>query len=103
MQSLQYTKLSENIDKLIENATQAFLEYLMDLCKKVWTTAQTVMNIFILCSGGNTYKLLHAGKDAILRSQKQDIPLCLPCQAMHTGGAINGNVIKAYMEGGLSN
>ena len=40
MQSLQYTKPSKNMDELIENATQAFLEYPLDLCKKVWTTAQ---------------------------------------------------------------
>ena len=35
IQSLQYTKPLKNIDELIENATQAFLEYPMDLCKKV--------------------------------------------------------------------
>ena len=95
-------KPSKNIDELIENATQAFLEYPMDLCKKVWATAQIAMHKIIQCGGGNTYKRPHAGKDAIICSQKQDIPLRLPCQAMHTGGAIDGNVIKAYMEGGLS-
>jgi hypothetical protein len=102
MQSLQYTKPSKNIDELIANATQAFLEYPLDFCKKVWTTAQMVMNEIIRCEGGNTYKLPHAQKDAIVRSQKRDIPLRLPCQAMHTGGAINGAVIRAYMEGGLA-
>ena len=39
IQSLQFTKPLKEIDELIENATQAFLEYPMDLCKKVWTTA----------------------------------------------------------------
>ena len=38
-QSLQYTKPLKNIDKLIKNTTQTFLEYPMDICKKVWTTA----------------------------------------------------------------
>ena len=61
-----------------------------------------VMNNIICCNGGTTYKLPHAGKDAIIRSQKQDTPLRLPCQAMYTGGVIGGNVIKAYMEGGLA-
>ena len=92
----------KNIDELIANATQAFLEYPLDFCKKVWTTAQMVMNEIIRCEGGNTYKLPHAQKDAIVRSQKRDIPLRLPCQAMHTGGAIDGAVIRAYMEGGLA-
>ena len=61
-----------------------------------------VMNKIIRCGGGNTYTLTHAGKDAIICSQKQDISLCLPCQEMFTGGAIDGNIIKAYMEGGLA-
>ena len=60
------------------------------------------MNKSIQCGGGNTYKLPQAGKDAIIRSQKRDIPLCLLCQAMHTGGAIDRHVIKAYMEGRLA-
>jgi hypothetical protein len=50
--------------------------------------------------GGNTYKLPHAGKDAIICSQKRNIPLRLPCQTIHIGGAINGVVIKAYVHGG---
>ena len=61
-----------------------------------------VMKKITRCGGGNTYKLRHAGKDAIIRSQKRDLPLRLPCQAMHTGGAIKGNVIKVYMQGGLT-
>ena len=102
IQSLQYTKPSKNMYELIENATQVFLEYPIDLCKKVWTTAQMGMNEIIPCGGGNTYKLPHAGKDAIIRSQKQDIPLHLPCQAMHTGGAIDGSAIKEYMGDGIT-
>ena len=58
MQSLQHTKPLKNIDEFIVNATRAFLDYLMDLCKKVWT--QLVMNKTIQCNGGNTYMLLYA-------------------------------------------
>jgi hypothetical protein len=68
MQSLQYTNPLKNINKLIENTTQAFLEYTMDVCKKLWTTTQMVMNEIIRCGGGNTYKLPHARKDAIVCS-----------------------------------
>ena len=67
---------------------QAFLNYPMELCKKVWTTAQImVKNEIIRCDGGNIYKLPHAGKDAIIRSEKQDLLLRLMCQAMYSGEA----------------
>ena len=61
-----------------------------------------VMNKILRCGGGNTYTILHAGNDAIICSQKQEIPLRLPCQAMHTDGTIERNVTKAYMEEGLA-
>jgi hypothetical protein len=101
MQGLQYTKPLKNINELMENVMQAFLDNLMELCEKVWTIAQMVMNKIIQCDGVNIYKLPHTGKDAIIRSETRTLPLRLPCQAMHTDGAIDGNVIKAYMQGGL--
>ena len=84
------------------NVMEAFHEFPLETCKKVWTTAQMVMNEILRCNGGNTYKLPHARKDKVIRKMEQAIPLRLPCQSKLTGGGINGEVVMAYMTGGLT-
>lgn len=100
IQSIQWTKTSDTIDKLITHVLEAFQELPLDVCKKVWTTAQMVMNEIIRCNGNNNYKLPHAGKDKVVRKMRRDIPFRLPCQALLMGGALNGDVIVAFMVGG---
>jgi len=96
IQSLQFQKNAYTIDQLMVNVLEAFHEFPLETCKKVWTTAQMVMNEILLCGGNNNYKLPHAGKDKIVRLMKHDIPLRLPCQAMINNGSLNGNAIIAY-------
>ena len=98
IQSLQFQKNAYTIDQLMVNVMEAFHEFPLETCKKVWTTAQMVMNEILLCGGDNTYKLPHAGKDKIIRAMNMAIPLRLPCQAMRRNGALTGDVIMAYMK-----
>ena len=78
------------------NVMEAFHEFPLETCKKVWTTAQMVMNEVLLCQGNKNYKLPHAGKDKIMRAMKRDILLHLPCQAMITNVSLTGEVILAF-------
>jgi len=98
IQSLQFQKNAYTIDELMVNVLEAFDEFPLETCKKVWTTAQMVMNEILLCHGDNSYKLPHAGKDKIVRKMKRDIPLRLPCQAMITNSSLNGDAIVRYVE-----
>ena len=59
MQSLQYQKSPKNIDELIAHIQEAVTELPLDVCSKVWTTAQIVMNQIIIHNGNND---LHVGK-----------------------------------------
>ncbi len=47
---------------MIVNVHKAYTELPIDVCKKVWTTVQLVMNHAFLCNRGNNYKLPHIRK-----------------------------------------
>ena len=98
-QSIQHKYPSSNIEELMMNVRRAYNEMPLDACKKLWTTAQMVMNEILRCGGDNTYKLPHANKDRIIRTMDRDIPHRLPCMAKLTGGPINGEVIVAFTNG----
>jgi len=98
IQSIQYQKPSKNIDELINNVIIAFQELPLDVCIKVWTTAQMVMNEIILAQGSNNYKLPHAGKDKIARELGQSIPYRLPCKAITSNSHLDGTAIKSAMK-----
>ena len=99
IQSIQYQKPSKNMVELMKNVELAFKELPLEVCIKVWTTAQMVMNEIIIAGGSNNYKLPHAGKDKIVRELGQRIPYCLPCNAIISNSPLNGDAIKAAMIG----
>ena len=96
IQSLQFQENAYMIDQLMVNVMEAFHEFPRKICKKVWTTAQMVMNEILICGGDNNYKLSHADKDKIVRAMKHDIPLRLSCQAMINNGSLNGEAIISF-------
>ena len=98
-QSIQHQYPSNNIDELMENVVKAYNDMPLEACKKLWTTAQMVMNEIIRCNGDNTYKLPHANKDKIIRQINRDIPHRIPCMAKLTGGEVSGDVIVAFTNG----
>ena len=81
------------------NVQEAWDELPIEVCAKVWTTLQMVLNEIIRCGGDNTYKLPHAGKDKIMRRMMEDIPPRLPCMALMSGGPLDGEAITAFMRG----
>ena len=102
MQCIQHQTVFSNIGELIANMLKTSRDFPPGACKTVWTTAQMVMNKILRCNGANTYKLHYARKDKIIRKMKRNIPLRLPCQEKFKGGAIDGEVIAAYMTGGVA-
>jgi hypothetical protein len=97
IQSLQHTTPSANIDELIANVLLAYKNLPLEVCQKVWTTAQMVMNEIILCKGDNKYKLPHAGKDKIVSQLKRALPYCLPCVATVSQGKLDGSAILSFL------
>ena len=97
IQTIQHTTPSKNIDELISNVMAAHNDLPLGVCQKVWTTAQMVMNEIIRCGGDNTYKLPHAGKDAIVKQLQHSIPYRLPCCAIQSQSALDGASIRLYM------
>ena len=69
----------------------------LEVCIKVWTTAQMVMNEILLADGNNNYKLPHAGKEKIVRELGKQIPMRLPCTALVSKSPLNGAAIKSAM------
>lgn len=97
IQSIQYQKPSKDIDELIQNVLAAHDELPLAICIKVWTTAQMVMNEIIRAGGSNNYKLPHAGKEKIVNEFGRSIPHCLPCTALISNSALNGDAIRTAM------
>jgi hypothetical protein len=93
IQSLQYQKSPKDVDEMIEHVMEAYRDLPLDICKRVWTTAQLVMNQVLLINGGNDYKLPHVGKLKIVSAHGRDIPLRLPCQALISGDHLNADAI----------
>ena len=97
IQSIQHQKVSKNIDELIDNVHQAYADMPLDVCKRVWTTAQVVMNSILLADGGNNYALPHVAKSKLTNSLGQDIPLRLPCRALLAREDITCDAIKDFV------
>ena len=97
IQSIQHQLPSTTIDSLIANVIAAYQALPLDICIKVWTTAQMVMNQIILANGNNNYKLPHAGKDKIVRLIGHSIPDRLPCMANRTQSPLYGTAIVESM------
>ncbi len=76
---------------------EAFKDLPLDVCKRVWSTAQIVMNSILLVDGGNNYALPHVGKLKLARSLGQDLPLRLPCRALIAGETIDSDAIRAFV------
>jgi hypothetical protein len=93
IQSLQYQKPAKNIDEMIEHVMEAYRDLPLEVCKRVWTTAQLVMNQVLLIGGGNDYKLLHVAKLKIVSANGREIPLRLPRRALIDGGHLDADAI----------
>jgi len=89
IQSLQYQKSPTNIDELIAHIHESFAELPLDICCKVWTTAQIVMNQILIHNGSNNYKLPYIGKLKIEKAVGSKISMRLPCRALIDGGALD--------------
>ena len=76
------------------------MELPLDVCCKVWTTAQIVMNQIIINNGNNDYKLPHIGKLKIEKAVDHNISLRLPCWVLINGGALDGQYIATFMSNG---
>jgi hypothetical protein len=100
IQSLQYQKSPTNIDELIAHVHEAFAELPLDICCKVWTTAQIVMNQILIKNGNNNYKLKHIGKLKIEKAVSSKISMRLPCRALIDGGALDSQYITTFMSNG---
>ena len=98
IQAIQYRKNASNIEELIAHVSEAFDELPLDVCRRVWTTAQMVMNEIIIANGDNKYKLPHASKEKAERFLGEDIPLRLPCRAIIDGGSLGYDTIIAYSQ-----
>ena len=100
IQSLQYQKCPKNIDELIAHVHEAFDELPLDICCKVWTTAQIVMNQIILQNGNNDYKLPHIRKLKIEKAVGHNMSMRLPCHALIDGGALDCQYITTFLSNG---
>ena len=97
IQSIQYQMPSKDMNELMANVDAAYAALPLEVCIKVWTTAQMVMNEILLAGGNNNYKLPHAGKDKIVCELGKRIPLRLPCTALLSNSPLNGAAIKSTM------
>jgi hypothetical protein len=77
IQLLQYQKPAKNLYEMIANVHEAYADLPVNVCKRVWTTAQLVMNHVLLCNAGNDYRLLHVGMLKIAAAYGCDIPMRL--------------------------
>jgi hypothetical protein len=97
IQSLQYQKCAKNIDEFCAHVLEAFADLPLDVCKKVWTTAQIVMNQILIQNGNNDYKLPHVGKLKVEKAVGGDIPLRLPCRALINNKALECEYIIQFI------
>ena len=97
IQTIQFTKQSDNLDELIANVEEAYDELPLDVCKHVWSTAQMCMNSILLRNGGNDYKLPHVGKLKIARLIGRNFPTRLPCQALIANEDITEAAVTAFV------
>ena len=100
IQSLQYQKCAKNIDELIAHVQEAFTELPLNICHKVWTTAQIVMSHILIHQGNNDYKLPHVGKLKVEKAFGHDIPMRLPCWALIDAEALDYEYIATFMTNG---
>ena len=100
IQSLQYQKSLTNIDEIIAHVHESFAELPLDICCKVWTTAQIVMNKILIHNGNNNYKLPHIGKLKIEKAVGSKMSMRLPCRALIDGGALDCQDITTFMSNG---
>jgi hypothetical protein len=75
-------------------------ELSLDICCKVWTTAQIVMNQILIHNGNNNYKLPHIGKLKIEKAVGSKISMRLPYWALVDGGALDCQYITTFMYNG---
>ena len=97
IQSLQYQKCAKNINELCAHVLKAFVNLPLDVCKKVWMTAQIVMNKILIHNGNNDYKLPHVGKLKVEKAVGGDIPLSLPCRALIKNNLLNCEYIIQFI------
>ncbi len=100
IQSLQYQKCAKNVDELVAHVQEAFAKLTLDVCRKVWTTAQIFVNQILLHNGNNDYKLPHVGKLKTETAAGHDISLRLPCRALIDGEALDCEYITIFMSNG---
>ncbi len=80
---------SAPFDELIAHVHESFAELPLDICCKVWTTAQIVVNQILIHNGNNNYKLPHIGKLKMEKAVGRKISIRLPCRALIDGGALD--------------
>ena len=100
IQSLQYQKCPKNIDELTAHVQEAFTKLPLDICRKVWRTAQTVMNQILLHNGNNNYELPRVGKLKVEKTAGPNISMRLPCRALIDGGALTFKYINTFLSKG---
>lgn len=84
------------IEEPMATVRRAYKEFPIEICKKIWTTLQLVINQILLTDGCNTYKPEHIDRDKLKRCFKQDILLWLPCMAQRCRDHIKGNIIALF-------
>jgi len=89
-----------NINELITHVQESFAKLPLDICRKVWTTAQIATNQILLHNGNNDYKLPHVGKLKVERAAGRDIPMRLPCRALIDGRVPDCEYIVTFMANG---
>nr|XP_051196688.1 uncharacterized protein LOC127310025 [Lolium perenne] len=67
IQSLAFESAPNTLKELIESVEQAYDAYDMNTLAKVYVTLQSVLVQIMKNQGGNTYKLIHMGKDKMIK------------------------------------
>lgn len=67
IQSLAFESAPNSLKELIESVEQAYDAYDVNTLAKVYVTLQSVLVQIMKNQGGNTYKLIHMGKDKLIK------------------------------------
>jgi antitoxin component of RelBE/YafQ-DinJ toxin-antitoxin module len=67
IQSLAFESAPNSLKELIESVEQAYDAYDVNTLAKVYVTLQSVLVQIMKNQGGNTYKIIHMGKDKLIK------------------------------------
>ncbi|KAL6563295.1 hypothetical protein OROHE_005882 [Orobanche hederae] len=65
--SLKDQKASRNLKELLGHVQEAYDELHAQTLNKVWLSLQCVMQQILICRGSNNFRLVHIGKDRLLK------------------------------------